>query len=132
VNGVVLPVELGTLIGAYIADGRYSSLTGYEENLDRLRSPQWAAGECANVSWQFTAFAASKGVAVKPYDSDPDSLGYHDRALRGASRHTVVRWHHRETGRRYLVDFTAAQYGYTDAFPLVSVRQDSGDWLLAA
>lgn len=124
---------LSQLIESYLRNGVYHNLGGYERSLEQLRNPQWAGGECANLSWQFVAFASSHRMRLKVRDTDPDALGYHDRTIRGVNRHTVAVWAEQlsKNGNAmpgstlYAVDWTCAQYGY-DAFPMVLLYTGSG------
>jgi len=86
-----------------------------------LEDPALATGECANLAWQFSAFAHAHGLKAKVLDSSPDRLGYDDRPLRGVFAHAVA------VVGRLAVDFTAAQYGYVE-LPLISERRPDGSW----
>jgi hypothetical protein len=118
---------LAQLCGEFAA-GSFHDRNGQERAVADLCDPSVAGGECANVSWQFALFCRAQGLQTHVRDSDPDSLGYHDRPLAGVSRHTVCGFRAGRSRRDLplAVDWTCAQYGY-EALPLLLLRE-GGRW----
>jgi hypothetical protein len=93
-------------------------------------------GMCDYVSEMFVSWLNKRGVeadyvsmsSTPERDADPplhsfDELGYSDRGP-GYSGHTVVKA--TMPSGTYLIDFTAAQYGYKE-FPMIQ-KLDDGNW----
>lgn len=97
-------------------------------NLELFRDPDRAELMCDLLSEKFAAFLEQHGIeAWATEDGTPENWGYHDRSIEGFSRHMVTAVDH--NGHGYTIDWTAAQYGYTE-FPLVQrLREDWEDLL---
>lgn len=100
----------------------------------RYGDPALAAGACITVNDAFVRQLAVAGIDARSSDQTQhgrypiwpfvDSLGYHDRTIKGCDAHVVAIVEH--DGQRFSVDWSASQYGYQHAFPLVQ-RHVGGD-----
>lgn len=96
-----------------------------------LRTFDGARWRCGELTRKFATFIVDEGYnlePLKPFDLDlpehPDDLGYEDRTIRGAYDHVAnIFCFGRQT---FMVDWTAAQYGYTKDFPMIQLREGEG------
>jgi len=118
-----LPGRLRDLIGGWAA----------RPDIKALRDPRTARARCNDASRQFSEQAATAGLRADTWPAWADQLGIsrQEAELWPDDSHVVcVVW----IGERiFTVDWTAAQYGITDPFPLIyEVRElpRRDPWLL--
>jgi hypothetical protein len=128
--------ELDMLIEEFKASDPFDrgilDIAQYEE----LRDPETAEGLCVLLTNAFTGFIRREGIEAWPADSpgtmggnvpgffSPDELGYADRKRPGFNSHSAAMV--RKDGQTYMIDFTPAQYGYSE-FPMVQ-KLDGQEW----
>lgn len=117
--------ELDRAIEAFYAD--------LGEEVEKLRTREGAHWRCGPLTARFRSFILRMEYNLDPRDAytfdelegDPDYLNYQDRTVRNTGGHTLNVF--AIDGYLYTVDWTAAQYGYLDCFPLVQRYRD-GRW----
>lgn len=112
-----------------------SLLDQFEENpeIQRLRERAYAHGRCDDISHQLVDFLHDRDLDQPWHEAYvsgdewengemllericPEDFGYDDRPIEGCNSHILVMVDiHNE---RFSVDYTAAQYGYSE-FPLI-------------
>ncbi len=114
-------------IDKLIEDFQDELIEGFSPSLPVRRlaqNPELAERLCNVVATQFARFAREHDLAAESLSeegwlaSGPDDFGYTDRPILGADQHDITYIDDSDTGKTYLVDFTAAQYGYQE-FPMV-------------
>jgi hypothetical protein len=105
--------------------------------LSDMRDPEKAEQMCSVISQDFARYIQNHmeespipvDVQIKysPHDTSfrPEHWGYEDRSVEGNPSHTVVQVSF-GPDETYMVDFTAAQYGYSE-FPMVQ-KLDGESW----
>lgn len=95
--------------------------------LSMLQGSTGADGNCDTIAYQFTKWLENHSVKAR-YEADLLPIaewGYNDRMIHGCTWHTATIVE--AGGHEYMIDFTAAQYGYGE-FPLVQRREAGGQW----
>lgn len=117
--------KLDALIEAYLQGPLHQQM-----KVEMLRDPQWAAGACNHEAQAFAEFLRSRGVEAECLSEEgwlaasPDDFGYTDRTIPGFDQHDVT--YVDLDGQTYMVDWTAAQYGYQE-FPMVQRQAVPGE-----
>jgi hypothetical protein len=99
------------------SDGEYAP-----GDLSTLREPDTAYGLCGDLARDFARFMSEHGIAADLLGGNPEDL-YHD-VQEHEGGHAVTRV--KMPSGTYMVDWTAAQYNYTE-FPMVQKLND-GQW----
>lgn len=98
--------------------------------VEDLIDPQHAALLCNLVSQQFAQYLRSHGYDAECMSEDgwlaegPDDWGYGDHTIPGCEQHDLVLVAAGQD-RDWLIDWTAAQYGYAD-FPMIQMQLADG------
>jgi hypothetical protein len=109
--------EIDVLIEAYLPEAR-------ENGFD---TADGAAGMCWVANKKFWKRIVEHTLIHAELDGKPaERLGYADRTISGQFDDHIVTVVH-DGAARFLVDFTAAQYGYTE-FPMVQRLAPDGSW----
>lgn len=112
-----------------IRDFRERTIQGPRQ-VEDLRDPEVAEGNCLVLSAQFSNFLRTRGlsanVGLPGYDCfgemHPDVWGYQDREIQGCESHAATTCE--IDGKTYMIDWTASQYGYQQ-FPMIQVMAQS-------
>lgn len=100
-----------------------------ERDVADLRRPEVARAQCGDVADQFSCFLGQQGIDTARSSIEdelwltPEHWGYEDRPNPGIPAHAVTLVD--AEGHLYAIDWTAAQYGYTQ-FPLVQRLGEDG------
>ncbi len=100
-----------------------------ELRVSSLTDPALAEALCNTVSFQLAEHLRANGYDAECGSeegtySTPGQAGYTDRITLGIEQHDWTEVTAAD-GREYMVDFTAAQYGYTE-FPMVQRLSNDG------
>lgn len=115
-------------------------VTGPGATVGDMHDPRMAWGNCNNLATYFAEFCQEHGYQASCSQGDefqhgePDDLDWMHPAELGYEKYDpqthldghAVTFVHSHDGSVYTVDWTAAQYGYTDEFPLVQRLDQSG------
>lgn len=121
-------------LDALIEDFRREPYDEYGDTVEMFRDPEQAHGNCADVTGVFVAFAKARGFKAYATDTDMEEMGYTPRIAPFGEigfdendemqygfypEHTVASIY--VEGQRWpiIIDWTAAQYGYTE-FPKIT------------
>ena len=118
-----------------------SLLDEFEENPDvqLLRRQRYADRRCGEIAEELVDFLRDRGLDKPRHEAyvsgeewengemllerdAPEDFGYEDRSIAGCNSHVLVLVD--IAGERFSVDYTAAQYGYSE-FPLVQRLLDA-------
>ena len=115
---------LDAIIEDFIGQGTWLSWDDdgdeIELPIEPLRTREGAEGYCGMVSDDFAEMCANQGLDAIVDLNTANGYGYSDRTIRGKfPNHNLTRV--TLPSGVYTVDFTAAQYGYSE-FPLVQRR----------
>lgn len=100
--------------------------------VEDFRAAAVADENCSVVATQFTDFLRERGLRAHTGlpghdlcgEMHPDAWGYRDRPVSGWGSHAATTCE--ISGETYMVDWTAAQYGYSE-FPMIQVMSFDGN-----
>lgn len=119
-----VPANLADALDQWASQVAYQLDDGRIFPMQALRSLEGSSGLCGDIADIVSKHLQALGFDARTSDAEhPDDLGMSDRACDNMYLHevTIVRIDEAQ----YFIDFTAAQFGYSQ-FPLMHMQQPGG------
>lgn len=103
---------------------------GYLPGTVKDNLPNTSDGMCHVWAYRFAEFLNEHGYEAESSEDNqgftsPEEFGYDDRSIAGSPRHCVTTV--QMSSGKYMIDWTASQYGYNE-FPMVQKVSPGGGW----
>lgn len=119
-RGSDIPAGLADALRSWDSQSTYTIEDGRSFAMSRLRTRSGSSGLCGDIAWAVVEHLSACGIDARISDAEhPDDVGLADRTVDNNYLHEVAIA--QLDGVEYLIDYTAAQFGYAE-FPLVHRR----------